>query len=77
MSQPTIERRPQMNYSKIVFGLATGLLAAGLAAAAAPAWCVHAGANACSDARDPGFAYVVYPEASHVVYPDGVLKFGN
>lgn len=66
-----------MNYSKIVLGLATGLLAAGLAAAATPGRCAHMGADACSDVRDLGFAYVVYPEASHVVYPDGVLKFGN
>jgi hypothetical protein len=56
-----------MSYSKIVLGLAAGLLVTNVAAAALPATAeIH-----------PEWAYVVYPEASHVVYPDGILVFGE
>jgi hypothetical protein len=56
-----------MSYSKIVLGLAAGLLVANVAAATLPATAVI----------HPEWAYVVYPEASHVVYPDGILVFGD
>jgi hypothetical protein len=56
-----------MSYSKIVLGLAAGLLIANAAAAALPA----------APVIHPEWAYVVYPEASHVVYPDGILVFGD
>jgi hypothetical protein len=56
-----------MSYSKIVLGLAAGLLVANIAGAAAPTTTVI----------QPEWAYVVYPEASHVVYPDGILVFGD
>ena len=56
-----------MSYSKIVLGLAAGLLVANVAAATLPATAVI----------HPEWAYVVYPEASHVVYPDGILVFGE
>ncbi|HSD54300.1 MAG TPA: hypothetical protein VLC47_09050 [Burkholderiales bacterium] len=66
-----------MPYSKIALGLATGLLAANVAAAAAPAWCKDVHSGACPAIVQPEWPHVVYPEASHVVYPEGVLVFGG
>lgn len=66
-----------MNYSKIVIGLAAGLAAANLTVAATSAQCPDAAGCRATAGFEPTWAYVVYPEASHVVYPDGVLKFGH
>jgi hypothetical protein len=71
-----------MSYSKIVVALAAGLVAANAAQAVMPAPCVQAGPEACRESRPtgkvyPAWAFVAYPEASHIVYPEGIFVFGD
>jgi hypothetical protein len=53
MSQPTLERRLQMDFSKIVIALVAGLAAANVAMAVAPEWAYVV---------YPEASHVVYPD---------------